>query len=160
MTTPLLALGLAYLFLLSLLGLALVRSELGTGPKFVLLLTCFLFYLWHYHALQDYPGWPASDRLPDHFEVISSVTVEPDLQRGEAGAIYVWVRDLDAERPVPRAYRFEYQKKLHRQVEDALDRQARGERMLGMPTAGGSSVRPRIEFLPMPRDHRLRKNGG
>ena len=85
MTMSILSLALAYVFLLFLVLLAVLKSDLGAGLKFVLLSLCLGFYLWHYDALQDYLGWPANSGIPQNFELISSFTVEPDLKNDEPG---------------------------------------------------------------------------
>ena len=158
MTASLLALALAYVFLLFLVLLAIFRSEIGAGLKLVLAFLCLGFYLWHYNSLQDYLGWPAADGIPRNFELISSIVVEPNLKSDEAGAIYIWVRDLDRDQLVPRSFRLPYQKLLHRQVDDTMRRQQQGERFVGKPRAGGSANKPEIEFESIQRDIKSRKS--
>lgn len=152
MTASLLSLALAYAFLLFLVLLAIFRSEIGAGLKLVLASLCFGFYLWHYNSLEDYLGWPAADGIPRNFELVSSIVVEPNLKNDEAGAIYIWVRDLDGDQLVPRSFRLPYQKLLHRQVDDTMHRQQQGERFVGKPRAGGSGKKSKIEFESIQRD--------
>jgi hypothetical protein len=152
MSASILALGLAYVFLLFLVLLAILKSELGPGLKLVLAALCLGFYLWHYNAMQQYLGWPAEEGLPERFEVISSFTVEPDLQRDEPGGIFLWVRDLDSDLLVPRSYRLNYRKPTHRKLDDVLQRQQQGERFVGTPIPGGAANAPQIEFESVPRD--------
>jgi hypothetical protein len=151
-TASLLALALAYVFLLFLVLLAIFRSEIGAGLKLVLAFLCLGFYLWHYNSLQDYLGWPAADGIPPNFELISTIVVEPNLKNDEAGAIYIWVRDLDRDQLVPRSFRLPYQKLLHQQVDDTMHRQQQGERFVGKPRAGGSGKKSKIEFESIQRD--------
>lgn len=158
MTISILSLATAYVFLLSLVLLAILKSEIGHGSKLVLIALSLGFYLWHYNALQQYPGWPADDSLPARFELISSYTVEPDLKNNEEGAIYIWIRDLDASRTVPRSYRLSYQKSLHRKVDDTLRKQREGERFVGSPVAGGTGARTSIEFEALRRDTEAHKS--
>lgn len=152
MTASLLSLVLAYVFLLFLVLLAIFRSEIGAGLKLVLAFSCLGFYLWHYNSLQDYLGWPAADGIPRNFELVSSIVVEPNLKNDEAGAIYIWVRDLDGDQVVPRSFRLPYQKLLHQQVDDTMHRQQQGERFVGKPRAGGSGKKTEIEFESIQRD--------
>jgi len=156
-TMSILSLALAYVFLLFLVLLAVLKSDLGAGLKFILLSLCLGFYLWHYNALQDYLGWPAPGGIPQNFELISSFTVEPDLKHDEAGSIYIWVRDLDSDLMLPRSFRLPYQKQQHRQVDDTLQRQQQGERFVGRPRAGGSGYSTEIEFEAVQRDSKLHK---
>jgi hypothetical protein len=152
MTVSILSLATAYVFLLCLVLLAILKSETGAAAKLALIVLALGFYLWHYNALQQYPGWPADDGLPARFELISSYSVEPDLKNNEDGAIYIWIRDLDASRSVPRSYRLPYQKALHRKVDDTLRKQREGERFVGSPVAGGAAARTSIEFEALRRD--------
>ena len=158
MTISIVGLALAYVFLLFLVLLAIFRSEMGPGLKLLLTALCLGFYLWHYSALQRYPGWPATEELPARFELISSYSVEPDLKKDRAGGLYLWLRDLDADNSDPRAYRLPYQKALHRKIDDTLRRQQAGERFVGSPVTGGDDRRTRIEFEAVRRDTRSHKS--
>ena len=60
---------------------------------------------------------------------------------------------------MPRAYRFDYDKALHRKIDDNLRRQRQGERRVGSPRAGGSIAVPRVEFESVIRDKPARKGG-
>jgi len=158
MTLSIVALAAAYVFLLFLVLLAILKSEMGPGLKLVLAALCLGFYLWHYNALQRYPGWPADEDLPQRFELVGIYTVEPDLKNDEAGSIFLWVRDLDTEQEVPRSYRLPYQTALHRKVDDTLRKQRAGERFVGSPVPGGSGERSRIEFETLQRDTEAHKS--
>ena len=150
MVPSILALALAYVFLLFVLLLAVLRSDIRPSIKFAAVAACFGFYLWHYGALEAYLGWPARDDLPENFELVSVVTIEPDLQRDEPGAIYLWVRDLDQEQPIPRSFRLDYDKRVHQQADDTMRRQRLGERFVGRPRAAGGD-RPPVEFEKVER---------
>jgi len=152
LTASILSLALAYVLLLLVLLLAVFKSDLGVVPKAVLVVLCSGFYLWHYQAMQAHRGWPASDDLPQNFELISRIVVEPDIKRDEDGGVYLWLRDLDREQILPRAYRLPYRKDLHRQVDDVQGRQQQGERFVGRPAAGSTGKRGDIEFEALERD--------
>lgn len=152
MTVSIVVLGTAYVFLLFLVLLAILKSEVGAGSKLFLIVLSLGFYLWHYDALQQYPGWPADDALPARFELISSYTVEPDIRNNEDGAIYIWVRDIGADRAMPRSYRLPYKRSLHRKVDDTLRRQREGDRFVGSPVNRASGARGAIEFEHLQRD--------
>ena len=157
MTTSILSLALAYVFLLFLLLLAVLKSELGAIRKLLLILLAGGFYWWHYDAMQEYLGWPAGERLPANFELISRVIVEPDIKRDEDGGIYLWLRDLDQAQLVPRGFRLPYDKALHRKVDDTLKRQLDGERFVGTPARGDGNRRNDIDFKAVERDRKDRK---
>lgn len=152
MTPSILVIALAYAFLLFVILLAVFKSELRASAKFALAALCAMFYLWHYDALQNYLGWPAGNALPQKFEMIAGLIVEPDLKRDDPGAIYIWVRDLDGEQMVPRAYRLPYQKQLHQKVDDTLRKQRNGERHVGAPVSAGGGKTTSIEFEAAQRD--------
>ena len=158
MSASLLALGLAYVFLLFLVLLAILKSELGPGLKLVLATLCLGFYLWHYDALQQFLGWPAQEGLPQRFEVISSFSVEPDLKRDRPGGIYLWVRDLDSDQTVPRSYYLPYHKPLSTIALGLIPQSPQGERHVGTPVPGGSGNTTQIEFEAVKRDTRALKN--
>ena len=158
MTVSVLVLGLAYVCLLCLVLLAVFKSEIGAGIKLVLVFMCLGFYLWHYNALQAYLGWPASRGIPQNFELISSMVVEPDLKDDGSGGIYIWIRDLDGDQRVPRSFRLPYKKLLHQQVNDTMRRQQQGERFVGKPRTGGSGEPPEIEFESVQRDTKSLKS--
>jgi len=158
LTTSILSLALAYVFLLFLVLLAVLKSEVGTGLKLLLAAMCLGFYLWHYNLLQAYLGWPADDGLPGHFELVSTFTVEPDLKTDDPGGIYLWIRDLDNNQLVPRSFRLPYYKQLHQQVDSTMNKQRQGERFVGSPVAGGAGNRIRIEFEAVQRDSQSHKS--
>lgn len=158
MTISIIALALAYVFLLALILLAVFRSEIGALPKLSLAALCLGFYLLHYSALQSYPGWPAAQELPARFELISSYAVEPDLKSDESGGLYLWIRDLDADGALPRAYRLPYRKRLHRKIDDTLRKQQAGDRYVGTPVSGGNKRETRIEFEAVRRDTQSHKS--
>ncbi|MBT8437000.1 MAG: hypothetical protein KJP11_06485 [Gammaproteobacteria bacterium] len=90
--------------------------------------------------------------------MISSIVVEPNLKSNEDGAIYLWVRDLDADQRVPRSFRLPYQKLLHQRVDDTIRRQQQGERFVGKPQAGGSANKTEIVFESIQRDIKSNKS--
>lgn len=153
MTASILALGLAYVFLLFLLLLVLLRSEIGPAVKLVAAALSLGFYLWHYDAVRSSLGWPAADDLPEHFELVGAITVEPNLKQDEEGSIYLWLRDLDSDSVTPRAYRLDYRKPLHQKVDETLGKQRLGERHIGRPVEVDGSAQPGLEFDAVQRDH-------
>ena len=155
-----LTLALAYVFLLALLLLALLRSELAVSLKIALVVFCALFYIWHYNGLQAFRGWPAEQRLPPRFELVARVVVEPSRKQDEAGGIYLWLRDLDRTGLVPRSYRLPYSRETHRAVDDTIRRQQQGQRFVGRPAAqSGAGARSAVAFEAVQRERDNRKPG-
>ena len=126
--------------------------KLRPVPAVFGLLACAGLYVWHYRALQGFPGWPAEDALPARFEVIASRVVEPNRQSGDDGVIYLWLRDLDDEGGVPRAYLLDYRRPLHRKLDDAQRGRQQGERVVGSPQGGGSGRRSDVTLDVVRRD--------
>lgn len=158
--TSIVSLALAYAFLLLLLLLALVKSELPVSFKALAIALACGFYIWHYAALQAWRGWPAEGQLPQRFEMLSRVVVEPDPARDEAGGIYLWVRDLEQGKVIPRAYRLPYSRDSHQRVEDTLQRQRQGQRFVGRPAPNaGSGGGDAVEFEPVERERAGHKPG-
>jgi hypothetical protein len=160
MATSIVSLALAYVFLGFLLILAVLRSELGTSLKLVLVVLAAGFYVWHYNGLQALRGWPAAQELPQEFEMFARLVVEPDPKRDEQGSIFLWLRDLDGAQPTPRAYRLPYSRDTHREVDDTLREQQQGRRFVGRPaqkaTSGAHSA---VEFEPVETQRRGLKPG-
>jgi len=156
MEISIISLALAYVFLGFLLLLAVLRSELGISLKLALVLLAAGFYIWHYDGLQALRGWPAKQELPQQFELVARVVVEPNAQDDEPGSIFLWLLDLDSSQLTPRAYRLPYSRDTHSKVDDTLQEQLQGQRFVGRPApdaAGGP--RSAVEFeavQPLRRD--------
>lgn len=157
MTGAILSLALAYACLLLVLLLLLFRSEIRVSIKFAALTLSCAFYVWHFQALQSFVGWPAESRLPENFQLISSYTVEPNQQNDQPGGIYLWIRDLDSDDRRPRSFRLAYDRQVHQQVDDAVEQQQQGERLVGKPRYSSGGEAPQLEFDPVQRDTRQRK---
>lgn len=81
-------------------------------------------------SLDSYAGWPTSEDLPSTGQLLGAVIREPNAQTGDRGAIIVWVRPLeppvsalfreDPSPDEPRAYRIPYSRKMHEEVEGAM----------------------------------------
>jgi len=72
--------------------------------------------------------------LPQRFEVLWALTVEPDPASHDPGAVHLWVQALDAANlpnGEPRAYRLPYSTRLAEKTEAA-----RAEIKAGHPQAG------------------------
>lgn len=152
-------LALAYAFLLFLLTLALLKSELATPLKVAVVVLASGFYIWHYNAIQAYRGWPAEAQLPEKFEMVERIVIEPDLKLDEEGGIFLWVRDLDQSQVIPRAYRLPYNRETHRKVDDIRQQQQQGQRFIGRPAANaGSSPRSAVEFEAVERKRQNQKS--
>lgn len=71
-------------------------------------------------------GWPSSDGPPAHAALVSAVVREPDPATADRGRIYLW---LDVGSGEPRAYSVPYSRSAHEQVQRALAKLARRQRV-------------------------------
>ena len=78
-------LGLSLVYVLPLVLLAWICMGGKHSSKFrlPLLLLLPVFYWTHWQTVGDLIGWPVSTALPDKFEMVSAVVVEPDPQQDE-----------------------------------------------------------------------------
>lgn len=102
----------------------------------------------------DPAGWPSTAKVPAHAELVSAQIDEPDPAVSDPGHIYLW---LDVGGTAPRAFVLPYSRKLHEQVQQALQAVKKGrpigvERVAkggghGRSTPGRRSV---LRFYPHP----------
>lgn len=116
-----------------------------------------LFYGLHWQGLQDYRGWPASQALPERFELIAADVVEPTPDNQQQGHIYLWLRLTDDGQP--RAYGLPYSRKLHSMLFETKKRVAAGFQQVGLLRSedqhGGNGAEVGygnyLEFVDMPK---------
>lgn len=85
------------------------------------------------YSLGNLKGWPATSDLPAKFELHGMLISEPNKRTGMPGKIYLWVSELEPEvvtpmwrdpfeyflvqdKSEPRVFEFEYNSKLHIQL--------------------------------------------
>ncbi|MCP4410929.1 MAG: hypothetical protein GY807_24950 [Gammaproteobacteria bacterium] len=132
-----LLLVLAYVALTALLITAVVATRLPLVVKVVMTVATVGLYIASYQGWQSVQGWPAAaKRLPDRFLLHASVIQEPNKATGEEGIIFIWASDLVDAKPAdsPRAYRLDYDKPLHVDLEEALRNMRNGNLQLGRMT--------------------------
>lgn len=78
------------------------------------------FFVASYFAINAVRGWPSNDQLPDRFSLVATRIVEPDQFTGDAGAIYLWVEQLD-ENNIPDGHPRSYQLVYTPPLADAAD---------------------------------------
>ncbi|MES9834111.1 MAG: hypothetical protein ABW139_17885 [Candidatus Thiodiazotropha sp. DIVDIV] len=146
MTESTMLLVLAYVALTALISLSLIRAPLHWSLKLVLIVTASALYFVSFQGWRDVQGWPVSSSLPLRFQLHAAVIEEPDKRTGSAGTIFVWVTDLSDGEPDerPRAYRVNYEKELHNNLQDALRNLRNGVVQLGrVSSSGGLAGLPR-----------------
>lgn len=133
MTESILLLVLAYVALTALLATSLIRARLHWGLKLLLVLAACGLYFVSYQGWREVQGWPVSSNPPNRFLLHAAVIDEPDKRSGAPGEIFIWVSDLVEGKPSgrPRAYRIDYEKRLHNDLQDALRNMRNGVVQLG-----------------------------
>ncbi len=127
--TSVIFLCLAYVLLSALLLLVVVRLAIPRAAKIAAILAASAFYIVVFFATQGLLGWSAPVAVPARFQVLWTRVIEPNPARHEAGAIHLWLEELDeANLPsgVPRAYLLPYSVELARRVSAAQEEIQRG----------------------------------
>ena len=134
MTPTLLAISAAYVVMGVLLLAASLAAPLAWWVKAAAIVVTSLFFVESFFATKGLLGWPGSGRLPNRFQLLWTRVVEPDPKVSGAGAIYLWVEEVDENNVpsgLPRSYRLPYTRPL---AERTL--KARDEIMSGNPQEG------------------------
>ena len=123
-------------------------------------LTAGGFFFVSFYSVIGVLGWPVDQRLPDEFEVISAMIMEPIPEIEFRGAIYLWLTAVEEEMEsadvvmfnpnavgrgsvtsqIPRAYRIPYSSTAERQIVEAQIKQVEGVREIG--TANRRPMKP------------------
>lgn len=143
--TEIVGLSIAYVVLGVLLLIAVTRARLPWPAKAAAIATTSAFYIFVFFRLEGFLGWPATAALPLRFELLWAQVVERDLVSNEAGAINLWVAELnDANLPsrTPRAYVLPYSAALAEKVEKARTEITKGHPQFAKPWdyEGGQGV--------------------
>lgn len=139
----------------------------------VVLVTGLYFTAWQ--AQKGLLGWATPETPPETFRLHWVTVDEPDKAGGGPGAIYLWLRELDAAglpRGAPRAHRLAWDEETAQAMHEALESLEEGEPLNGtfsrqavaateagqdaLPPAGtpadsAGAQRPRFEFRRAPR---------
>ncbi len=100
-------LAIAYAALGSVLLIVLSRLAIARGVKIAIIVAMGAFNVAVFFWSQSLLGWPAATAVPETFQVLWTRVVEPNPSRQVAGAIYLWVEELDEHNipsGEPRAY--------------------------------------------------------
>jgi hypothetical protein len=128
------ALGIGYALLGVVLLIVLIFARLDWRLKAGLIVLVSAFYVVDYRGARALLGWASPDSLPPHFKLLGARIVEPHSLAGDAGAIFLWVEDVDADNfpsGDPRLYRLPYDARLAERTEAAVRASAEG-----MPQGG------------------------
>jgi len=93
-----------------------------------------LFFVGSYLSVTSLLGFPTLADIPERFSLVATRTVEPNKANGDAGAIYLWVEQLnDKNVPsgLPISHRLGYTEELAETVNEAQKRLNAGESVEG-----------------------------
>ena len=116
-------LTLAYAAVAALLLNLGLESRWSLRVKLGAVVVVSLLYYGTYVGLRSMQGWPTGDPPPEEFRLHWVAIDEPDKASGAAGAIYLWLRDLDdAGSPTgpPRAHVRSYDPETAQAAAEAL----------------------------------------
>ena len=108
---PLFGITAVVLALMALLLNLNVQTRWPWPIKAVSIFAAFATVAGAYFAVKGLSGWPVRGSMPEPLQVLAIDVVEPDKTDRSPGAIYVWAKAADRQRP--RAYAFAYSKALH-----------------------------------------------
>jgi hypothetical protein len=134
MTTTLIAISAAYVVMGVLLLSAGLTSPFRWWVKAAAIIVTSVFFVEAFFSTKSLLGWPGSGRLPARFQLLWTRVVEPDPKIHDAGAIFLWVEEVDENNVptgTPRSYRLPYTKPM---ADRSL--KARDEIMSGNPQEG------------------------
>ncbi len=134
MIAAVVGLALAYAALVALLANLNLRTRLPRTVKAGAIVAVTGLYVVAWQAHQGLLGWATPESLPDRFRLHWVTVDEPDKVSGGAGAIYFWVRELDAAglaEGEPRAFRIPWDEATAEEAAEALARLQEGEPLNG-----------------------------
>jgi len=123
------ALGIGYAVLGVVLLAILVFARFDWRLKAGLIVLVSAFYFVDFRAARSLLGWASPDTLPPHFKLLGARIVEPHSLAGDAGAIFLWVEEVDSDNfpsGDPRLFRLPYSAKLAERTEAAVRASAEG----------------------------------
>ena len=134
MTSTVLAISAAYVVICVLLLTLGLTIRLAWWVKAAAIVVTSVFFVEVFFATKDLLGWPRTGPLPPRFQLLWVRVVEPDLKSANAGAIYLWIEEVDDNNvpdSVPHSYRLPYSRPLADRAAKARD-----EIMSGKPQQG------------------------
>jgi hypothetical protein len=157
MTATVLAIAAAYVVMGVLLLSLGLSARLAWWVKAAAIVVTSFFFIEVFFATKGLLGWAATGPIPAKFQLLWARVVEPDLKSSTAGAIYLWVEEVDENNVPdgrPRSYRLPYSRVL-------ADRtlKATSEIMAGKPQEGLAEDIAGHEAVPKPDQTALQQGG-
>lgn len=146
----------SYVVLAAILLSINLWARIRWSIKFAAIAITTAFFFITFVSIEQLLGWPTDRNLPDRFEFLYAVVVEPNQARRETGAIYIWAltlpgtaTDAESDAPsdvgaqgaidrrvapaeMPRAYRLRYSRGMHKKVRRARELVIEGVRQIGV----------------------------
>jgi len=143
MTEVLIGLTLAYVFVVILLLIVLIRSNMNWVVKALLVVLAMGMNWYTYQTWQGVQGWPSPVAMPTNFLLHYAVIDEPNQKKGTKGHLYVWASEISKAKPSeqPRAYELPYTTDLHAKLESAMRKIGNGQLQMGRITGGETKNR-------------------
>lgn len=146
MTSTVLAISAAYVVIGVLLLALGLSARLAWWVKAAAIVVTSVFFVEVFFATKGLLGWPRAGQLPPRFQLLWVRVVEPDLKSANAGAIYLWIEEVDENNVpdgVPRSYRLPYSRPLADRATTARDEIVSGKPQQGLAEnlAGGEERR-------------------
>lgn len=123
-----LVLGFLILSVLVIWIWVVVKGALWKKMALIGLLIAYVWVIWQ--AVWELIGWPTKEPMPDGAIILGFYVIEP--VEGKKGGIYVWalsnisendlVQKLYKFERMPRLFRLEYKRELHKRVIELQDR--------------------------------------
>jgi hypothetical protein len=138
-----LLLAVAYALLGALLLLILAASRLARFVKIGAVVVVSGFYFLVFFSMQGLLGWPAPVRVPARFQLLWARVIEPNAVKGEPGAVYLWLVELDETNlpdGTPRAYALPYSRALADRVTEAQSEIRQGRPQGGRTATIGAGL--------------------
>lgn len=146
-------LGIGYALLGVILLAVLKLARLAWPIKAGLIVATSAFYIINFFGTRALLGWSSVDPLPPRFKLLSARVVEPHSLEGDAGAIHLWVEELDANNfpsGVPRAFRLPYNEGLAEKTEAAVKASEEGRPQGGRTADFGTGEGGAGDATPRP----------
>lgn len=146
---------LCFAILGSLLLWIIITTKGRWWLKAVAISATLYFTLGVWHSIDTYLGWPTQGTLPEKFIVHWFLVKEPNKIQKTPGAIYLWVtnakkikKDFSVTSPFqypntkekPRAYRLEYSKRMHKNLDGFKKSLLKGETVMGKRGKGKGGI--------------------
>lgn len=126
-------------YVVPLLMLGLIYGQLGHSQRLISAILMLLpaFYIGHFLLLDELPGWPSKQPLPENFDLLGQQIIEPQPARDIDGKITLWVQEHG--KTDSRLYVIAYSKELHLKLSEAQLKQNQGRQQSARRTSGTSA---------------------